>query len=319
MKKILFIILLLISSDILWAQKMTIYVAPNMIRCKGMLEVQCFQIKDSPNKEYDTFVSSIEGFTRETGWEEGYNFKLLVDKGVYENSPPDNPSVYFKLIKILSKTLPNDTILVANRKSICEDTKIFDCLLYKHKNENEWHNLYGKIKGFKYKEGYDYELLVSKKLNSNDGGGNTYDYSLIKTLSKKATMIISKTARENLDKRKFILSKYRDEKGEYQDAGGSPKPITLSFNLDENLVTGNDGCNELSSKIEINNSKISFGPIMATKMFCPNMSMDRIVQTNLAKVNKYKIEGGILKLYGNNKLLFEYNTLMEDLQVPKKN
>ena len=74
MKKFLFVILLLAGSDLLWAQEMTVYVASEMTRCKGMLEVQCYQMKDSPEKDYDIFVSSIDGFT----FDEGYEYKLLV-------------------------------------------------------------------------------------------------------------------------------------------------------------------------------------------------------------------------------------------------
>ena len=95
MKKFLFVILMLAGSDFLWGQEMTIYVASEMTRCKGMLEVQCYQMKDSPEKDYDIFVSSIDGFT----FDEGYEYKLLVQKSYYENSPP-NSSTYYSLKKI---------------------------------------------------------------------------------------------------------------------------------------------------------------------------------------------------------------------------
>ncbi len=314
MKKYFFLLLFISFSFPLFAQETILYVGPKSIKCNDKLDVMCMQVKESEEAGYQPFAYPIEGFT----FEEGYDYKLSVYKGVQDNPPTDRPAVYYKLKKIISKKIPQVTLQIANRMSTCEDTKIFNCLLYREKGENEWHNLYGKIKGFKYKAGYDYELLVSKKLNANNGGGNTYEYSLIKTISKRATMIISSKNITALDQKKFVLENYRDEKGEFQQAGGSPKPIILSFKLDENLAYGNDGCNELSSKIEINNSAISFGPIMATKMFCPNMSMDRIVQTNLAKVNKYKINMGVLRLYEDDIMLFEYYRLMEDLSVPKK-
>jgi len=323
MKKFLFIILLLTGSDFLWAQEMTIYVAPNMIRCKGMLEVQCFQIKESPNKDYDIFVSSIEGFTRETGWEEGYNYKLLVTKGIYENSPADNPSVYFKLIKILDKTSAGsnssengsstDTLIIANRKSTCEDTKIFDCLLYKQKNEKEWHNLYGKIKGFKYKEGYEYELLVSKKANDNLGAGITYEYTLIKTLGKKGTMVLSNKNREALDNKKYVLTGIEMNGSFTRDVGKTRAFIT--FDLNQNRVYGNNGCNNFFGCVEFNNSKINIGNLGSTEMACPNEVIWTYLPGNLKNADRYTIKGTTLKLYSGKKLVLEYELRNESEEI----
>ncbi|MBS1494963.1 MAG: DUF4377 domain-containing protein [Bacteroidetes bacterium] len=316
MRKIIFVFLLLIGSNFLWAQEMTIYVAPEMIRCKGMLEVQCFQIKDSPNKDYDIFVASIDGFNRETGWEEGYNYKLLVTKGIYENSPANNPSVYFKLIKILSKTLPNDTLVIANRKSTCEDTKIFDCLLYKQKNEKEWHNLYGKIKGFKYREGYEYELLVSKKLNDNMGAGRTYEYTLIKTLSKKPTMVISDKNYAALNGQNYVLTGL-DMDGSFNNDIGKTKAF-ITFNLDENRVNGNDGCNTFFGRVEFNNSKVSFGNLGSTQMACPDNKIWNYIPSNLNKADRYKVSGTTLKFYKGKKLLLEYELKIESEEIDKR-
>lgn len=312
MKKFLFAILLLTGSDLLWAQETTIYVASEMVRCKGMLEVMCYQIKESSEKDYDIFVASIDGFI----FEEGYEYKLLVYKGYHESPPSTAPAVYYTLRKILTKKLPNETLEIANRMSTCEDTKIFDCLLYKRKGEKEWHNLYGKIKGFKYKEGYDYELLVSKKLNENMGAGRTYEYTLIKTLSKKPTMVISVRNRDELEGKKFALIGYRVD-GKYQE-NTTDKQANISFRLDENQTGGNDGCNTFFGRVEINGTKISFGMMGSTKMACQGVRVDKIIYENLSKVNRYKVSNGNLKLYSGKTLLLEYNLIMEDVLPEKK-
>ena len=311
MKKFLFVILMLAGSDFLWGQEMTIYVASEMTRCKGMLEVQCYQMKDSPEKDYDIFVSSIDGFT----FDEGYEYKLLVQKSYYENSPP-NSAPYYSLKKIIRKTLPEDTLVIANKKSTCEDTKIFDCLLYKQKNGKEWHNLYGKIKGFKYKEGYEYELLVSKKLSTNMGAGRTYEYTLIKTLSKKPTMFISDKNWALLNGQKYVLAGL-DMDGSFNKDIGQTKAF-ITFNLDENRVNGNDGCNTFFGQVEFNNSKVNFGNLGSTQMACPDNKIWNFLPSNLNKADRYKLSGTALKFYKGKKLLLVYELKNESEEIDKR-
>lgn len=313
MKKFLFVVLLFTFSGFLSAQEITVYVASDLIKCGGNLDVMCLQVKDSPEKKYDSFVTNIEGFT----FEEGYEYELLVYRGYHENPPSTAPAVYYTLRKIISKKTPRVTLEIANRKTICEDIKMFECIMYREKGEKEWHNLYGKIKGFKYREGYEYELLVSKELNLNMGAGMTYTYKLIKTLSKKPTMIISAANREFIQGRKFTLTGYRDISG-FEKTIKSNKPVTLIFNLNENSVGGSDGCNQIGGRVEINNSSMKFVSMMGTKMFCQGVTVDRIVDVSLDKVTKYKLSGNTLKLYNGKTLLLEYEAIMEDVMPEKK-
>jgi heat shock protein HslJ len=313
MKKILFIILLLTSSASVWAQNIVVYIAPKMAKCGGNLDVMCLQVKEESEKSYDHLVTNIDGFT----FEEGYEYKLSVYRGYHENPPVTNPAVYYTLRKVLSKKLPNDTLKIANRPVDCKLDMINPCLLYKTGNANQWDTTYRRIKGFKYTAGYDYELLVSKKPIDNMGAIATYEYTLIKILSKKPTMVISSRNREALDGRKFTLIAYLDS-GEYKTTVKSNKPVTLTFKLDENSAGGSDGCNQMGTRVEINNSAMTFGSIMATKMYCPDMDVDRILQLSLNKVNRYKLSGNILKLYEGKTLLLEYEAIMEDVLPEKK-
>lgn len=312
MKKFLFFALLLFCSGFLQAQETTLYIGPQLIKCNGNLDVMCMQVKEGNETTYNPFAYQIEGFT----YEQGYDYELLVEKGVSGDSQNGRAGVKYTLNKVVSKKRPEVTLEIANRMTTYEDTKIFDCLLYREKGETEWHNLYGKIKGFKYKVGYEYELLVSKKLNADNGSGRTYQYALIKTLSKKASMIISSAKKDLLDKRKFILSGYSND-GSFQETELYPK-VTLRFNLDENSVTGNDGCNSFGGKVTINKSAMSFGSLMHTEMACVDVTIDRIISTNLDRINRFEIEGNVLKLYEHKTLLLEYRMIMEDMLLPPK-
>ena len=78
----------------------------------------------------------------------------------------------------------------------------------------------------------------------------------------------------------------------------------LEFNS-EGQMTGSSGCNEISSTYTTDGVKITFGPIIATRMACPGDGESRFL-TALKQCTDYKIEG--LKLYllagGKRKLQF---------------
>ena len=46
----------------------TLYVGPELVDCVGVAPMQCMQVKEDPNGEYQNFFSSIEGFTFEPGY-----------------------------------------------------------------------------------------------------------------------------------------------------------------------------------------------------------------------------------------------------------
>jgi heat shock protein HslJ len=79
----------------------------------------------------------------------------------------------------------------------------------------------------------------------------------------------------------------------------------LEFNS-EGRMTGSSGCNDISSTYTTDGIKISFGPMIATKMACPGDGESRFL-TALKLATDYKIEG--LKLYllagGREKLQFK--------------
>lgn len=63
-----------------------------------------------------------------------------------------------------------------------------ECMLVKEKGDNTWSPYdFGAITGFTYEKGYEYELLVTKTIYANPpADGGSYDYTLIKVVSKVA-------------------------------------------------------------------------------------------------------------------------------------
>jgi uncharacterized membrane protein len=72
----------------------------------------------------------------------------------------------------------------------------------------------------------------------------------------------------------------------------------LIFELDKNIMRGNDGCNSISSSITVTGNRIRFGDIISTKMFCVenNAAFDFVSKLN-NQWAVYSFEGGLLKLY----------------------
>jgi heat shock protein HslJ len=199
------------------------------------------------------------------------------------------------------------TIYVANKYGECKTVSIgnVQCFLIKETKTSEWQNFNGKIEGFKYIQGYEYELVVDK-INADNPPTDMskFNYKLKYIVDKKASMVITKSNRQRLDGKTFILDKIR-VKGRLITP--KEKDVKLSFKLDDNSVSGSDGCNTYLGNVEINKNEITFGSLGATKMFCVNCETDKVFYTLISEVNKYKIYGYTLKLYKGKKILFQYS------------
>lgn len=71
----------------------------------------------------------------------------------------------------------------------------------------------------------------------------------------------------------------------------------IEFNLQTNIMNGNDGCNNMRSSIEVKGKRIKFAPIIFTRIACKNVTMTKIADDFLSdKLVDYYFE--------NNKLVF---------------
>jgi heat shock protein HslJ len=68
------------------------------------------------------------------------------------------------------------------------------------------------------------------------------------------------------------------------------KRPSITFDLKENSVSGNNSCNRYSGKLSADGNKISFKehPIAVTKMFCPGEG-ENIYMSALQKIDSYSI------------------------------
>lgn len=67
----------------------------------------------------------------------------------------------------------------------------------------------------------------------------------------------------------------------------------LSFNVAEGRLSGNAGCNTINGemKLDVAAGSISFGPVAATRMYCPDMDMENSVLGALQEVEAYEVSG----------------------------
>ena len=79
----------------------------------------------------------------------------------------------------------------------------------------------------------------------------------------------------------------------------------LQFDTAAKRVSGNNGCNNLSGPLTIEDgNKISFSQLAATKMACPGNGENAFMDA-LNKVTNFKLDGGVLTLLSQGQELMK--------------
>ena len=72
----------------------------------------------------------------------------------------------------------------------------------------------------------------------------------------------------------------------------------ININIVEGTVSGNDGCNSIRGKIEVQGKRIKFYQILSTKMGCNKKSIEKIITTQISgQIVSYYFKEGKLHLY----------------------
>jgi len=94
----------------------------------------------------------------------------------------------------------------------------------------------------------------------------------------------------------------------YSRAEGQELHPTIEIYLEEERFIGNTGCNNMSGKVKVEGSTISFSDITTTKMFCSDVDETSFLSA-LKKANNYKIEKMKLYLFDNDKELMVFQKI----------
>ena len=181
---------------------------------------------------------------------------------------------------------------VNSLKADCVGTGPMQCLQIQKGDEltaDGWQLFYDTIKGFKYKQGYIYKILVKEESVPSEqvpADTSSKKYTLVKVLIKKVDSTLrlyNIWALESIEGEELNLTK------------GQERP-RLEINLKKMAVVGNDGCNDFLGRIAIADSKkLIFGAIAVTMKDCFNMAIPDRFHRHINNVRSYEIKG--LKLY----------------------
>lgn len=120
------------------------------------------------------YFGEIEGFT----FERGNNYKLRIKQITLAHPPMDGGSVRYELIEVLSKkeadcTKEDITLYVSaqtGEKNISQDSYKLRGIKIRTNENEDWSVVpFNCIDGFKYEEGYDYQLSVVKIILPDSG------------------------------------------------------------------------------------------------------------------------------------------------------
>ena len=75
----------------------------------------------------------------------------------------------------------------------------------------------------------------------------------------------------------------------------------IALNSAETRVVGYAGCNRISSTYQLNAAQLSFGEVIATRMFCPDMPTETALMDALKSTAGWRISGSQLELFDANK------------------
>jgi len=99
----------------------------------------------------------------------------------------------------------------------------------------------------------------------------------------------SENSIEKLESQNWEVTQINDSK----DLSKTP---TLSFNVAEKTIHGNAGCNNYFGDYTVTETNVAFNKMGATKMMCPDISVEDQFLETLEKVTMYKFEGDKLVL-----------------------
>lgn len=106
------------------------------------------------------------------------------------------------------------------------------------------------------------------------------------------------------------MAKLNDVKWILQTLNGKPvelkdqnSEIFIQFNDAEKRVNGRAGCNRYFGNYEMENSKLKFSPMGATRMACPDLQIESEFFQMLEKVDGYIIKDNVLSLLAKGEVI----------------
>lgn len=331
MKKILSFTVLLFALVSNGQEVIKIQVNSSKKPCQSVAPMECLQIKHNQNAPWENFHDTIEGFS----FEKGYLYDLEVSKSrKKETIPADAFSFNYKLIKVLSKKhMPLSdfqdkrmTVTKINGKEV-NSTAIYLTIdsngsIYGKSGCNNFNLSYSSYTGkscIKTNLGIgtlmacdeatmnlEREFLnaIGKKKFKIKQNGSTVKFKNWwgKTVIE-ATIPTEQTLWSYIEKNKWKLIMLENVGKDYGKA-------FIQFNLAENKVNGNTGCNSFFGSFKTSENTISFQQLGSTRMAClddTSTTEQKMLQYLNDAILQFDVADQTLNFYKNDRLVLMFS------------
>ncbi len=196
------------------------------------------------------------------------------------------------------KPTKEEVFWVNSYKVPCEGITKTMCLNIQRKDsldlDGKWETFYNQIEGFNYQSGKIYKIAVTiDSLSNPPADASSLNYKL-------AEIIDTKT-----DPRSSLHGTWKITK--IGDSINTSQVVpTIEINTRTEEIAGNDGCNQFGGSIhKLNENELDFGPLMQTKMMCPDMTIPNAFTLAIKEVKYYTQSEHLILLDKDKKPLLE--------------
>lgn len=204
---------------------------------------------------------------------------------------PDQPQGVTELAPTSETGGETMTLYVGPNREPCVGVGPQVCLQVKETPDGEYQLFYDNIEGFDYEPGYEYELTVERTTVPNPpADASAFQWTLVEVVSKTPAATTA-----TLEGTTWQLIAYLDAAGNltlpFREA-----PATLT--MADGQANGNTGCNNYFGSYTLDGDSLSFGPMGATMMACPEpqANQEQAFLAGLENVASYAIVGNQLHL-----------------------
>ncbi|SHG06064.1 META domain-containing protein [Dysgonomonas macrotermitis] len=142
-----------------------------------------------------------------------------------------------------------------------------------------------------------------------------HDEKVVLEFEKESTPpqdgIVAKIAPEQLDGSWVLTNIGGDDASvKFKDSATYP---TLTFNIAENRVTGNGGCNVYNGGYKLTNNQLIVDKVVSTMMACPNLEGEGLFIENLSDTSTVSFLGAdVLQLAKNGNVVLQFTKVVTD-------
>ena len=329
--KLLGFLMVALASSLSFAQKaknLKMYIKPNTVSCTGVAPMECMQVKLCNEKQYNLFYDKIEGFN----YEKGYEYKLKVKRTEVANPAADASKYKYQLKRVISKkavvveSFVNQKMFLSELNGKNIETKNVYVTLDLNTN-----TLYGNsgcnhfnIAIEKDKKGLYHTKSGIGTLMACDEAVMKLEQEFMTALQDKKFKIKqteNKVVFENQNKETIVFSiptthdilSFIDGKNwkliQLENVSKDYDKAFITFDVKNNRVNGNAGCNNFFGGFSVKEDKISFSQLGMTRMACPNEKGDvenKVVKYLNAMDLRFDVADQTLNIYQGDRLVLMF-------------